>query len=159
MSEPSVEAFNYYVSQMMTKIFLQRPETVRSSEFTVPMSEILQCGSIDEVLRHVVEKKVQDLSYKGFEDIIKYLNEKLRLNFDTKNALFQDICEMYLVRNIIVHNATRINDTYLRRTHRTDFRIGDLYPLTEAYTIDRGLKLIEVGKMLDDQLTSHFKIN
>ncbi len=60
-----VEAVDFYLAQMLRKVYTQRPEILRARDFTVQISEVLQCGTIDEVIFRVAEKKIQELSYKG----------------------------------------------------------------------------------------------
>lgn len=155
----NVEAFDFYIAEMLTKVFTQRPEILNFSEFKIDMSEVLQCSSIEEVIFRVAERKVLHLSYQGFPDIIMYLNEKFKLGFDTKMPEFVDVCEMFLTRNIIVHNSGYINGIYLQKSKRKDLKVGDAYPLTEEYVEDGAGKILDVGLTLDKLFTSHFRLS
>jgi hypothetical protein len=154
----NVEAFDYYITQMLRRVFVQRPEILKASDYTIQMSEVLQCSTIDDVIQRVSEKKVQELSYKGLADIVKYLNSHLKLNFDEKIPQFQEALETFQTRNIIVHNACIVNEIYLQRTGQHNMKVGDIYPLTEDYFINATGSLIVVGARLDEKFVSHFKL-
>lgn len=154
----NVEAFDYYITQMLRQVFTRRPEILRASDYSIQMSEVLQCRNIDEIIQRAAEKKVQELSYKGLSDIIKYLNSHLKLNFDEKTPHFQEALETFQARNIIVHNSCIINEVYVQRTGKKDLKAGDLYPLTEDYFVNATGSLIVVGARLDAKFVSHFKL-
>lgn len=154
----NVEALDFYIAQMLTKVFTQRPELLNSSEFKIEMSEVLQCSSIKEVVFRVAERKMLQLSYQGLPDIIKYLNEKFKLGFDTNMPELASVQEMFLTRNIIVHNSGYINGIYLQKSKRQDLKAGDVYPLTEEYVEDGAGEILQLGLALDKQFTSHFRL-
>lgn len=155
----NADTLDYYLAQMLRKVFIERPEVLRASEFSIQMSEVLQCSSIEEVVLRFTEKKVQDLGYKGLLDVIKYVNRNFGLDFDISMPEFIEVCEMYQVRNIIVHNACIINETFLKNTDRSDLQVGERYPLTDAYVSEISAKLVGVGRQLDNQFCSHFKLH
>ncbi len=154
----NVEALDFYIAQMLTKVFTQRPEILNSSEFKIEISEVLQCSSIEEVVFRVAERKVLQLSYQGLPDIIKYLNENFKLGFDTHMPEFVNVREMFLTRNLIVHNSGRINEVYLQKSKRKDLKVGAAYPLTEEYVEDGAGEILKVGHELDERFTSHFRL-
>ena len=154
-----VEELDRYLSQMLKRVFRKRPEILRASENKILVSEVLQCTSIDEVILKVAESKVQALGYKGLKDIIKYMNSELGLNFDIQMPAFLEASEMFQVRNIIVHNASIVNEIFLQNTGRKDLEVGKPFPLTEEYVTGGSFKLTEVGRVLDQQFKSHFQLN
>lgn len=155
----NVEVFDYYISQMLRIIFTQRPEILKASDHSILMSEVLQCTDITEIIQRVSEKKIQELSYKGLSDIIKYLNSSLKLGFDEKIPQYQDALEVFQARNIIVHNSSIINEVYLQKTNRKDIKIGEKYPLTENYFVRATGSLVVFGARLDEKFVSHFRLN
>ncbi len=155
----SVEAFDYYLSQILLKVFTKRPDIFRASEYKAEVREFLEAGSVPEFMKRYAEKKVNELSYMGLPKIIEYLNNRLGLGFDTKTSSFQAACEIVEERNILVHNAGHVNKLFLQRTGRTDLVEGDLYPLTLDYLKDRFKELTKTAGNLDVVITSHFKLN
>lgn len=154
----NVDAVNYYVAQMLRRVFIQRPDTIRALENPVSMDTVLQSESIDEIILKVAEKKVQDLSHKGLVEIISYINEKLKLGFDSKSPDYHAAFEVYYARNSLVHNGGVVNETYLHKTKRTDLKAGDPYPLTSLDFALGTAALAALGYSLDKKFLSHFKL-
>lgn len=154
----NVDGFNYYLSQMLKRVFLERPEILRASDNSIQVCDVLQCSNIDEIILKVAERKVEKLGYESLKSIIKYLNEKLNLDFDERMPDYLDSCETFQVRNIIVHNAGIVNELFLQNTRNTDLKIGEPFPLTEEYVFNSGLKLNNFAVALDKQFKSHFRL-
>ena len=154
----NIDAIDYYIAQMLRKVYKQRPEIMRASEYSVQMSTVLQCGSIDEDILKVAEQKVQDLSYKGLNDLIKYLNETLKMKFDIKRDDYQVALEVFYARNILVHNGGIVNELYLQKTKRLDLKVGDPYPLTHMDFAVGIAGLVALTYYLDKEFLSHFKL-
>jgi len=155
----NVEAVDFYLTQMLRKMYTQRPEVLKAKDFSVQMSEVLQCSTIDEVILRVADRKIQELSYRGLSDIIKYLNSIHGLNYDTTKSSYINAQEVFQTRNIIVHNADIVNEVYLKNTTRTDLKVGEVYPLTDKYLVSTTASLIIFTIDLDKQFVSHFKIS
>jgi len=111
----NVESFQQYLSKMIFRVFTERPETMRTSE-KVEIREVLECGSMDEFVQYIADRKVNELGYLGLNKLIEYLTTKLGLRFNVTPIVFQAACELIEVRNIIVHNGGYVNRVYLQRT-------------------------------------------
>jgi hypothetical protein len=152
----TVDAFMYYLSQILRRVFMRYPECLGGAQADV--REVLECADKNEFIQRVVDRKVHSLSYKGLRGIVDYLNRELGLGFDATTQAFQEVCEFFEVRNIIVHNGGFVSQLYLRRTGRTDLQAGDQYPLTKEYVITQAMKLLDLAKQLDILFGSHFNL-
>ena len=161
-----IDAFEYYVSQVLLKVFISCPDLLKSSDSgmrgksdnKVEVREVLEAGSIEEFIRRYADKKVTELGYSGLKKIIEYLNRKLGLEVDYTTQAFRVASEFAEVRNIIVHNAGRVSSLYLQHTGRTDLQEGDLYPLTQDSYTNKGTQaILEVAKEVDAQIAIKFK--
>lgn len=123
-----VDSFHYYLSSMLREVFLQRPETLRTSA-QVKLRDVLACADIDEVVRLVAERKVDTLAYQGLDEVMEYLQSSLGMPAPAESSLVGRVREAIEVRNVIVHNAGRVNKHFLRRTGRTDLADGTAFPL------------------------------
>lgn len=155
----NIQSFDQFMVKLLKKVFTQRSEIFNDKEYKIQMSEVLKCKTIEEVIDRVATRKIHELGYESFEDVISYLNTKLKLNFDVTTEEYFYVCEMFLARNIIVHNDSRINEIYLQRTKRKDLHLGDLYPLAEEDLTDGLGHLINLGLALGGQFVSHFKLH
>lgn len=158
-----VETFLYYLTQKLLSIFTQRPEALvgflEDDDKKVDVRDVLQCQDRSEFVKLVAGRLVDALGYRGLPEIVRRLNQRMKLGYNTDNADFRDAQEIIEVRNIIAHNASRVSRPYLQRTRRTDLKEGDLYPLTVDYVVDAGYKLISVAGGLERLFNSKFHVS
>jgi hypothetical protein len=67
----AVDNFQTYLSEMLQAVFTSRPETLKSSE-KVEVQEVLQYASIEEFIEASAERKVQNLTSRGFPKLRDY---------------------------------------------------------------------------------------
>lgn len=145
-----VDAFLYYISQMLVQVYTQRPERLKSDK-QVTIREVMESVSLEEFTYRLIDTTVTELSFKGFQQLIAYLNKTLNLEFPTTTSQYRDTVEWIEVRNIIVHNQGRVSTLFLQRTGRTDLKVNDLFPLTPDYVTRNGNVLLELATALDTQ--------
>jgi hypothetical protein len=153
----NVEAFEHYLTRVLMRVFIHRPEALKSSE-QIGVKDVLGFGNMRKFVQYLAENRVATLSYKGFRGLIDYLNSNLGLDFDTSVPEFEISCEYIETRNIIVHNNARVSAIYLNRTKRTDLKVGDMFPLSLKYVVDGSKSLSALAQKLDLQIVSHFRI-
>src|SRR5258706_3004518 len=151
----NVDSFQHYLSQILFRVYTERPDTLKTSENKVEIREVLEAGSIEEFIKTCAEQKVSGLTYKGLPKLIEYLNRNLKINFDTTHPDFQAVCEVIEIRNIIVHSRGRISKIFLQRLPHNasdDHSIADLYQLDFKYAIDAGNSLRRFAETLDTRI-------
>lgn len=121
----SVDNFLIYLAEILALVFRTNPETLKSGE-TVRLDFLLQFQSFSELVNAIVDKRVNDLSYSGMEDLSTYLSE--RLGFDLFPARENLKRARYLieVRNLIVHSRGIINTRFLRKLKDLEGDFGNL---------------------------------
>ena len=68
--------------------------------------EIMKCGTVEEIQKMIINKKVNQLAWGSYEDKIKFLKER-GVKIDEKHiSLFdENILFLSLKRNVLVHNG------------------------------------------------------
>ncbi len=74
----NVDNFLAYITDLLALIYHHRPEMLKSSE-KVEVKFIMQFLSMDDLINALAEKRVQELSYKSFQDLHDYLSSKIGL--------------------------------------------------------------------------------
>jgi hypothetical protein len=151
----NMDALQQYLVSMLLQVFLQRPETLRSSE-TLRVSDVLTCSNLDEVVRLLAQRKVDALGYQGLEDLMSYLGSNLGLPLHLDDAVLARLQEAMEVRNIIIHNSGVVNAIFLRRTRRSDLRDGEQFPLDQDYVLQVARACEESVRQLDTAFCTHF---
>lgn len=118
-----VDNFLSYVSELLALVFTSKPETLRSNE-TVKLEEILQYGTMEDLIQHITEKRVERLSYQGMRDLNKDLAERLGFELFLSPEDLSHAVRLVEDRNLIVHSRGIVNQTYHKRTADSTIPVG-----------------------------------
>jgi len=109
-----IENYLNYLSSLLREIFIQRPETLRSSD-KVELEAVLKHDSIEDFVKTCAERKVEGLSYSSLKHLQEYFADHFSLTF-LSQADFPILNEAVEVRNISVHNRCIINKRFISKT-------------------------------------------
>ena len=118
----------------------------RLGEKSLTLKEVKESGSIDEAISKIVEKEVESLMFKGFDEWIKFLKNNLNLDMKYLDKYQEELTEIISRRNIMVHNRGIVNHTYLSKVSRKyseNIKIGETLKVDRSY-IDRSMKVISI---------------
>jgi hypothetical protein len=153
----SVDNFHTYISQVLFSVFRIRPETLRSGS-KVEVREVLECASIEEFASRFAERKVEELSHKGFPAMQRYLVRQIGVELEFEQEDLRLASEATSIRNIIVHNGGYANERFLRETGREDLRVGDEVKLTLDSVQRCTNSLKSIGETIDIGLLRKFGV-
>ncbi len=152
-----IENYLNYISSLLKEIFIQRPETLRSSE-KIDLEIALKHDSISDLVRTVAEKKVESLSYSSFQDLYNFFKDRFNLVMFEDNNI-PDVVDAIETRNIVVHNRCVINQQFIKRTGVSENELGKLRILGTNYLEKHVPILAESVKRLDRDARKHLKIS
>lgn len=152
-----IDAFQRYLTKMLSRIYTERPETLKTSE-KVEVQEVLNFKNMEDFVSYIAEKRVLALSYKGMREILEFLENTHGLKIDCHNSKLATATERIEVRNIVVHNAGIVNDLFLKRTKRSDLISGQRFPLSMEYFINTQQDLRDVAESIDNAILKHFNL-
>ena len=152
-----IDAFQRYLTKMLSRIYTERPETLKTSE-KVEVREVLKFKNMEDFVSNIAEKRVLALSYKGMREILEFLEKTHGLKIDCNDSKLATATELIEVRNIVVHNAGLVNDLFLKRTKRSDLISGQLFPLSMQYFIGTQQDLRDVAESIDNAILNHFNL-
>ena len=107
-------AFLLYYSEIIQAAILKRPETLKSKQ-TIRWDELLGFTRFDDVVRYLIDKKINDLSYAGLGQMEDFMFERLGIDgsiTDEQRSLAAIFVE---IRNIYTHNRGIVNGVFLAR--------------------------------------------
>jgi hypothetical protein len=103
------------------------------SKMQVEIGDVLKASGISEIVGAVVDKKLNDLTYKRVEGWFDYLNGLTNLNCPTAVEI-EKLAEIKASRDILVHNNGIANATYLSKAGQfARYRDGDRLDIPEQY--------------------------
>jgi hypothetical protein len=151
----TVDNFHNYLSDVLFILFRSRPETLRSSE-KVTVEEVLSANTMNEFVEDLAERRVESLSYKGFSSIYRYLIDQIGIRPGLKQPILDGAIQAIALRNIIVHNRSRVSARFLKETKRADVKSGDTITVTIAVAQEHIVSIESIAIGIDALLTEKF---
>ncbi|VTR91501.1 Uncharacterized protein OS=Bradyrhizobium sp. (strain ORS278) GN=BRADO3599 PE=4 SV=1 [Gemmata massiliana] len=127
-----VDSYLCYLSELLTLVFVAKPETLKSKE-QITIDDILQFNDMKDVVLHLAEKKVHELSYQGMRKLAAYLKKKIGLDVLIDANDLDRLIQIIELRNLIAHNRGIANKIFLKRLPNYPIKEGEVIRLdTEA---------------------------
>jgi len=135
--------FEGILADSLRAICCVRPEVMKNKK-TVEWEEILSLKSWKELMDVLTEKFVRDLGWQSLEERVETFRTRFGLEINLAENDRAVLKEIELIRNLIVHNAGKINAAYLKLKPTENLKCGDLIPINDNYLEDvsRTLRLI-----------------
>jgi hypothetical protein len=140
----NTDNFLTYISQLLALVFRTRPETLRSKG-TEKLDFILQYTSMDDLVAAIAEKRVNDLSYKGIDDLAEYLQDQIGFVLFDSSENSDRAKYLIEVRNLLVHNRGIVNQIFLSRLR--SYSRHELGNLGEPVSLDSDF-IFDAAEML-----------
>lgn len=106
-----------------------------SVESTVSVKTIFEATSIQELRDSYIEQKVESLLYKSITYLVEFFQKPIGVELPFSNDVLQDIQEIFLHRNLFVHNDGIVNQSYLKKSHLPAAELGKPIPLNSDSVI------------------------
>lgn len=152
-----VDNFLTYISQLLSLIFITKPETLRSSD-KVRIDYVLQHPNMEELIKDLVERRVNDLSYQGMHKLNKHLAEQIGLQLIPDGPKLNKIVRLIECRNIIVHNRGIVNKLFLSRVLNSKEKLGDRLNLNSPNFFKDQIFLAEQVEIIDSMAAKKFSL-
>jgi hypothetical protein len=120
-----VDNFLTYISQLLSLIFRTKPETLRSND-QIKVDFALQHTTMNDLVDALAEKKVTDLSYSGMRQLADYIRDRLGLELFADESALERAIFLIEVRNLITHNRSVVNDTFLNKLRASKEPVGKI---------------------------------
>jgi hypothetical protein len=147
-----------YFKEILSEVINKRPEILKSRD-QERLDFVLNFKSIGDLKKAITERKINELFYKGINEIELYFKERLGVNIFKDDKTKKQISRFIKQRNLIVHNRGRISSEFI-----SEFKITKLKPRTPLifkYEDISQLHLILNNFLarLDVEVASKFKLD
>lgn len=150
----SVDDFLLYLARLLRIIFTAQPSALKSSE-TIRIEEILEYSSLDDLLSHIAERKVDRLAYKSVSELSTELERSLGLSLVSSDSDLRRLVDIVETRNLITHNDAIVNLRYIERT-RSSLAEGIRIPLDVDDAFSTIVFLREIAEGVDSRAIPKF---
>ncbi len=153
-----VDNFLTYLSGILFEIYISKPETLRSSE-KIEISTVLSFENYEQLVHNIAERRVNELSYKGVEDIADDLLKTIGFNlFDTNDEL-NKVSRAVQIRNLITHNRSVVNKRALSKCSALGFEIDEAIILSPEDVKTTYELFNSIVSKIDGRAVSKFKLS
>ena len=118
----SVSSFETSLTDTLKILFQQIPEKLSFKTESIPKEEIIG----GNFLGAIIERKVNEISYKNIKEILKCFIEITGINEGQILSNVDALQEIKATRNLLIHNNLKINNIY-KEVAGSQMRSGDYY--------------------------------
>ena len=122
-----VNNFLAYLTELLTSVFIARPEALRSSD-KVRIDEVLQFSTVDDIVSYLAERRVLELAYGNIADLAAHF-EKVGLELFLESEETKAATRIIQARNLLTHNRGVVNRFFLSKVPGHPCSLGDVLPL------------------------------
>jgi hypothetical protein len=137
--------FESLIAQLFRISFEKNPESIGIQKKTLQYSDIVELGSTEEAKRYLIDKEVEDLMFKGFDEWHDYMTSKLNLKLGYIKRVKGQLTEILVRRNLFVHNDGVANSIYMKKVaeeYRKGIKKGDILNVDKDY-MENAISMIE----------------
>jgi len=160
LTNAAVSGFQRYSSEIIQAVVLKRPEILRSGQ-NIRIEDVLRFNRHKDIVSYLIDKKINELSYGGIQDIEAYFRDRLNIemfNSERERTLLTVFIE---IRNINVHNRGIVNDLFLSKVGLVEgfrFERGKTFQVDLDELIKLSDNAIGVALNLDRAVSNKFKL-
>jgi hypothetical protein len=156
----SIDNFESYLSEVVSECLHAKPEALRSGDAKVSVELVFTATSLDELREELIERRVNELSYLGFDKLTDWITDQLGVSDLRTSAARDTLAEYSEVRNCIVHHRSKVSQRYLSKVRAsTEMKVGQPIDVTfdMLYLVARATT--EVAVALDASLRDKFGLS
>jgi len=153
----AVDNFLQYMADIILVVLRKQPDILKTRKQSVTIEQLLQYSSIQDLVDDLVDDKVSSLSYKGFENLIEWCEEK-GIPIGGSTAERATVVELVATRNIIAHNRGVVDARYHRAVLSPAFEIGQVRRLNASWVRQEMSVLHKVVTKTDALVTTKFGV-
>jgi hypothetical protein len=86
------------------------------SESPVDATTVITLRNFDDMVRHLAERRLHDLSYKPLTELEEYISTRVDIPLFKDDATRGMAILATEVRNLVAHNDCKVNEHFHRRT-------------------------------------------
>lgn len=154
-----VASFELFLQELLQVIVTAYPKKVGQIEFK--LSEIIDAGSPDELVRQAIDTTLNQLMYKKPNEYLTAVANLLSIDADALRGEWLIFAEAKARRDLAVHNGCKCNAIYLRKIKEaglvSQYKLGErVFPPAPGY-LDQVCKTLSnlANVLMDTVIAKH----
>jgi len=119
--------FEGYINDLLGYIFGINTDILKSNKTTLNDEKLIDSLKKGNTLEKLKEVKIKELMFTSVDNWLKYFNKNIGFNIEIPN----DIIEMSLVRNCLIHNNGLVDDKLEKRINKRRYNYEKKINVTE----------------------------
>jgi hypothetical protein len=152
-----VMTMEHYFNDILRLIYKNKIECLKNNQMSYTREELINFGDYDTLFQNMIEDEIFrfDIKYDYIEKI-NYFESKFKLDLSRIKKYDKKMTEIYEIRNVIVHNDSKINKRFMEKNRYTKYSMGDtvLIDLQEINSSIENIKFILT--ILDENIMDKF---
>ena len=113
--------------------------SLKTKTKTLTYDKILSFDSMAALKNNLIKKEVEVLGRQSIKERIEYLEKKYNLNFkyvdigEPHGIFLNELVEIHLARNLVVHNNSIVNEIYLDTNSASKYKLGEKLKIDKNY--------------------------
>lgn len=153
----TVDSFITYFKDILSEVVLAKPQVLKSQD-SEKLDFILEHESMDDLINAIANKKIEELFYKGIEDIEKFFKSRLGIDI-FKTDKEREVINLFIKqRNLTVHNRRKISKEFAKQFPKLKYEIGQYLNFEFRYVSTMNLHLFNFIGTIDEEISQKFKL-
>lgn len=143
-----VAAFDSMIADLVLVLLKDKKEKLHIGEKSVPISDILQASSIDDIVNKFVSDQVYELLRGSHDDQVGFIEKTFDIKIRKYWGAWSSFIEIFERRNLLAHGESHFTQRYRNicdRHGKSEFicSVGDQIDLNEEYLLHSADTLLE----------------
>lgn len=153
----ALDNFITYFKEILSEVVISKPQILKSKE-SENLDFILAFDTMDELAKAIATKKIEELFYKGIEDIEKFFKKRLGISIFKNENEKSNINFLIKQRNLAVHNRRKISKDFIKQFPDFNLEDGKYLTYTFSYVSQINLLLFNFLVDIDEEISKKFKL-
>lgn len=110
-----VSTYDAFLGNLIRLMFRAKPEMLKSTGMSIEVSELFSYADIKEIENCIIERQVESVMKESHANQLKWLEKTLGLKTLKQYNHFRTFIEITERRNLFVHTAGVVSQTYLKK--------------------------------------------
>jgi hypothetical protein len=119
-----------YFQDLQRLLFLNDKSLLSNNDTEVSLNKVLKAENYNELISIIIEEKLEKSGYEKISSIInKWKREPFKIILKLKKDELEELDKFTCIRNIIIHNNSKINESLICYLNKDEFKIGQTFKL------------------------------
>nr|WP_320000066.1 hypothetical protein [uncultured Draconibacterium sp.] len=132
-SQELISLYSYlegYFQDLQRILYEQDKTLLSNKDKQVLLNTILEVDDYEQLVKIIIDEKLAKSGYEKISSIIeKWKKEPFKIILKLKKAELQKLDKFTLIRNIIIHNNSRVDDSLINYLNSKEYKVGQEYKL------------------------------